>query len=134
MVKLKNGPYILVIAPKIYPGKKYRNKYVYEHHLVWWQNTGEIITANFAIHHKNENKHDNSFSNLEKLSWKEHGKRHAKKVPLAELPCSWCKNLFKLNQRNLHFKTKAGQVNFYCNKSCQGKASWINRPRKNNNY
>ena len=33
---MKNGKYILVKAPANYLGKKYRNKYVYEHILNYW--------------------------------------------------------------------------------------------------
>lgn len=62
---MKNGPYEMVIAPKDYPGKKYRDRYCYEHTLVWWKNTGTIPKDNEIIHHKNGNKRDNPFSNLE---------------------------------------------------------------------
>ena len=43
---MKNGDYILVKAPTNYPGKKYRNKYCYEHHLVYWQHYGIIPNNN----------------------------------------------------------------------------------------
>ena len=31
-----NGDYILVVAPDDYPGVRYREKYCYEHYLVYW--------------------------------------------------------------------------------------------------
>lgn len=37
---MRCGPYILIIPPPEYPGKKYRGRYAYEHHVVWWENTG----------------------------------------------------------------------------------------------
>jgi len=40
---MKNGPYEMVIAPEEYPGRRYRNRYVYEHQLVWWKNTGKLV-------------------------------------------------------------------------------------------
>ena len=76
---MKNGPYTLVKAPEDYPGKKYRGKYVYEHHLVWWKETGEIVPPGCNVHHKNEIKTDNRFDNLEILSHQEHAKEHGAK-------------------------------------------------------
>jgi hypothetical protein len=40
---------------------------VYEHRLVWELTTGETLKTTDIIHHKNENKLDNRFENLEKL-------------------------------------------------------------------
>lgn len=40
---MKNGDYILVIAPDWYRGKRYRGKYCYEHHLVKENNIIKII-------------------------------------------------------------------------------------------
>ena len=51
-----------------------RNK----HRVVWEKHNGKIPKG-YVIHHKNGNKKDNSISNLECLSPKEHGKRHWKK-------------------------------------------------------
>ena len=42
-ILMKNGPYEMVIAPEEYPGRRYRNRYVYEHQLVWWKNTGKLV-------------------------------------------------------------------------------------------
>lgn len=69
---MRNGPYILLKAPIDYPGKKYRGKYVYEHHLVWWKCKGELIDAEDVVHHINGNKHDNRIENLEKISRSDH--------------------------------------------------------------
>jgi len=73
---VKNGPYELVVAPIDYPGFKYRGKYCYEHHLVWWRHTGELVLHPFLLHHKNEDKRDNRFENLEKLTRSEHTAQH----------------------------------------------------------
>ena len=67
---MKNGSYELVEAPVDYPGRRYRNRYVYEHHLVWWENTGQLVPVGSVVHHKNGCKRDNQFQNLE---LKEHG-------------------------------------------------------------
>lgn len=73
---MKNGPYELVIAPADYPGMKYRGRYIYEHILVWWQNTGEILSDDEVVHHKDENKRNNVFDNLEKKTRSKHAAEH----------------------------------------------------------
>ena len=62
---MKNGPYELVIAPPDYTGVKYRGRYVYEHHLVWWKNTGQLVPPGHLLHHKDDDKRRNVFENLE---------------------------------------------------------------------
>ena len=75
---MKNGPYILIIAPENYPGKKYRARYAYEHHVVFWENTGQLCKEGHVIHHKNEDKHDNRWGNLEEISKADHASTHHK--------------------------------------------------------
>ena len=49
--------YKFVKAPENYPGKIYQfGNRILEHHLVWWENTGELVEDGEIIHHKNENK------------------------------------------------------------------------------
>lgn len=123
---MKNGPYILIVPPTNYPGKVYRNRYAYQHHVVWWENTGELLNKNEIIHHVNDNKHDNSFSNLQKLTNSEHIKLHGalKKRTMQQLNCTFCNNQFEIEARNFNFKTKKGQTNFYCCRSHQVQMQW----------
>ena len=76
---MKNGPYELVIAPPEYPGKRYRGRYCYEHHLVWRENTGHVVQPGEHIHHKDENKRNNDFDNLRLKGKSEHRREHALK-------------------------------------------------------
>ena len=73
---MKNGEYELVIAPEGYPGKLYRDRYAYEHRVVWWKTTGTLPKEDEVIHHLNENKRDNRFENLTVLSREAHSKIH----------------------------------------------------------
>jgi hypothetical protein len=73
---MKNGPYELVIAPADYPGKKYRGKYIYQHYLIWWQTTGQLVKSGHLIHHQNEQKRDNRFENLQEKERGKHTKDH----------------------------------------------------------
>lgn len=126
---MKNGPYILVVAPEDYPGKKYRGRYVYEHQLVWWQNTGEIVPKGFLIHHKDEDKHHNKFKNLELMCKKKHGQLHAKAPKQMKFKCAWCGKYFERLARVLKRQIKkAYQGKVCCSRSCQGK--WSHKIRR----
>lgn len=116
---MKSGEYILVRAPDNYPGKKYRNKYIYEHHLVWWINTGDIIGADQVIHHKNENKLDNRFENLEVLSRSSHSIHHStKESSKLELVCPVCNRIFIRRKSDFFFRRRNKQLKFYCSRRC----------------
>jgi hypothetical protein len=115
-----NGDYILVIAPQDYPGKKYRERYCYEHHLVYWENTGNTIPNGYSIHHIDENKHNNIFSNLQLVSNSQHGKIHAKIVKPLNLNCSNCKKEFYIKRHLYKHRIKKGQKEFFCSKKCIG--------------
>lgn len=75
---MRNGDYILVTAPKDYPGVKYRGRYVYEHQLVWFQSRGRLVPYGCMVHHVNGDKHDNRPENLEVVDNVLHGIRHRK--------------------------------------------------------
>jgi hypothetical protein len=120
--QMKNGPYILVVPPKLYPGKKYRNRYAYEHHVVWWLHNHEIIKPGFVIHHKNHNKHDNRIENLELILSTTHSKHHTEKPwTYVFATCFFCDNIFRI--RGNHYRTRLKQSGnkIYCGRSCQVK-------------
>jgi hypothetical protein len=114
---MKNGLYNLVIAPESYPGKRYRNRYVYEHHIVFWEKYG-LIPAGYVIHHKNGDHRDNRLSNLSLISHKEHSKLHGalKKTMYIELKCPICSNIFVREKRQTHL-TKGGFCSC-CSRRC----------------
>jgi hypothetical protein len=116
---MRNGPYILVVAPPEYPGKRYRGRYVYEHHLVWWQNTGELVTGKFLVHHKSTDKHNNAFSNLEKKTRSQHSHDHARPMAMVSFACPWCKKRRTMGRyvyRQRKNSNKSGKV--FCSRSC----------------
>lgn len=118
---LKNGKYEFVIAPDKYPGKKYRGRYAYEHHVRWWKHTGITISPGMEIHHINGNHRDNRIDNLLLLSKKEHQKIHSElnRVPKAIVNCARCGKEKSLKPNNYRFKVKNGQKYFFCSQSCQ---------------
>lgn len=122
-----NGEYSMVIAPQNYPGKKYRGKYCYEHHLVYWQHYEVIPKKDEIIHHKNENKFDNDISNLELLKRKKHSEYHNKKrkVSYILLKCPYCSKEFVKQKRNT-FIIKGGQYTC-CSRKCIGKIEYLKK-------
>lgn len=52
------------------------NGYAYEHLVVWCAAGHSRPTPSELLHHKNEDKTDNRYSNLELISRSEHGKHH----------------------------------------------------------
>jgi len=125
---MKNGPYILVPAPSKYPGKKYRGKYCYEHYQNYWMYYGVLPKNDELIHHKNEDKHDNNPFNLEIIKKKKHSSIHAKPIEYLQIICAFCKKESLIEARNYRCKSKAGQKDFYCNRTCM--ASHFGRGRK----
>lgn len=125
---MKNGPYILMVAPDDYPGKKYRGRYAYQHSVVYWQHYNKVAEKGFVIHHKNHNKHDNRIENLELTSSTTHGKEHGEKPwTYVFVHCCFCKNLFRIAGSHYRTRLKQNGNNIYCGRSCQVKAQWKNR-------
>ena len=122
-LNMRNGPYELVIAPDGYPGKLYRGRYIYEHHLVWWQNTGELVTGSMLIHHSNDQKRDNRFENLEKKERGKHSADHNREragpPAFVDLKCAWCDKDFKIEQRN--WPSRKQYRHNHCSRSCSVK-------------
>lgn len=123
---MRNGPYELVIAPDDYPGKKYRGRYCYEHHLVWWRNTGRMPLAGHLIHHRNERKRDNAFSNLEEKLVAVHSSEHTReRHPPLVIDCGMCGSQFEIQPsrfRERRAKSRSGKL--FCSRSCGTKFNY----------
>lgn len=103
---------------------KYRGKYVYEHQLVWWRHTGNVVPDGYLIHHDNGEKRDNRFSNLKLQSRSHHASLHGHDQPMKGPPvqvnCGWCGGSFELTARVYDIRIKqsrSGQL--FCCKSHQ---------------
>lgn len=119
---MKNGPYELVIAPDGYPGMKYRNRYAYEHHVVWWRHTGRLPASGCVIHHVDENKRHNDFSNLEEMPMPRHSREHtnSRSPPRKAVCCGWCNREFVLGagvHRTRSRQSSTGRL--YCSRQHQ---------------
>ena len=120
---MKNGEYNLVIAPSDYPGKLYRNRYCYEHYLIYWQIYGIVPNKNQIIHHKDGNKRNNNIDNLVLMDRIEHIILHdtQKKKKMVLLKCPVCEKEFSREKRQTHLVKSKINVT-YCSRSCMGKA------------
>lgn len=122
---MKNGDYVLVIAPEWYKGKRYRGRYCYEHHLAWEKHTGLSVPDGCIVHHKDGNKHNNNINNLQLMEAKTHVAMHAKKGrTVLELKCPSCGKHFIKEKRNCFRKKRI----MFCSRQCVGKMYSFNRP------
>jgi hypothetical protein len=56
---------------------KGNGNYIQRSHLIWYENTGEVVKwPNHVIHHVNENPGDDRFNNLQKMTRKGHMRYH----------------------------------------------------------
>lgn len=89
--------------------------YALRSRVVWWINTGEVLPADIDIHHKDENRTNDSFDNLERMDHIDHAHHHnPKTVVMVECVCKTCNGVFKLEKWRLKEKSR-GQ---YCSQSC----------------
>lgn len=118
-----NGDYILVVAPDDYPGVRYREKYCYEHYLVYWQEYGVLPNKDEIIHHIDGDKHNNVPQNLQLMKRKEHIVLHntARLTSLVILKCVGCQKIF-IRERNKTFLSKGGTYTCCCRR-CIGIAT-----------
>lgn len=125
---MRNGPYELIIAPDDYTGKLYRERYAYEHHVVYWQHTGHILKEDEHIHHRNERKRDNRFENLKLTKRTDHVKHHKTTGKnMVDLVCPICNKEFKKEFRHTHLAPYNKKESTCCSRSCSAKKS--NTPR-----
>lgn len=82
MEKFKSNPtkrvskrgYKLIYIPSAHP--ELEQGWLKYHHFVWWQNTGELPPEDKIVHHKNGDKLDNKFENLEVMTNSDHIRHH----------------------------------------------------------
>ena len=116
---MKNGEYELIIPPEDYPGPLYRGRYALEHRVVWWENTGHVPRPDEDVHHKNENKRQNEFENLELIKHADHTSQHnSTGRTMVNLICPNCQIPFIAERKNTHLVKKQQSKPTCCSRSC----------------
>ena len=128
--QMTHGKYILVVVPDDYPGKRYRGRYAYEHHVVWWVAAGEVVdTSVDVLHHEDGNGHNNAFSNLVKKKKSDHTRDHHTKAETVIISCDWCGCDFTRTVRRCKMSQKAGYFHSFCCRSHQIRFNWKKRKK-----
>ncbi len=110
---MKNGPYELIVPPPDYPGKRYRERYAYEHRVNWWRETG-LNPDDFpgtVIHHGDEAKRNNVPKNLKLMAEFDHKRHHARGVTMISYVCKNCE---------VTFERRTGREYTFCSRQCIG--------------
>jgi len=136
---MKNGDYILIIAPSDYPGKLYRNRYCLEHHYVYWKYYGILTNDDEIIHHLNGDKFDNSIENLQLLKRSKHSSEHIilKKRKCVLLKCPYCEKIFVRFYNQTHLgRTQIGKKakSTFCCRQCVGSFGKFKLSEKKTSY
>lgn len=123
-----NSDYVYVKPPPGFPGPLYqRGRYAYEHHVVWWQETGEEVLPGFIVHHKNENTKDNRFENLEKATVSKHNAHHGRR-PRVVASCGFCGSRLEYRPGRVRRKLKTSvSGKMFCDRSCGARYQWSSR-------
>lgn len=109
--------YFRVYRPD-YP-RHYSEGYAKRYHIVWWLETNRIVPNGYALHHKDRNKLNDKFDNLELIEHGQHSREHNKtRVEAARIIC-YCrrcnKSFFLTRSRASDGKYGRGK---YCSQKC----------------
>lgn len=107
--------YIVVYRPD-YPKADFAGR-AKRSHVVWWLHTGQVVEDGFCIHHKNHNKQDDCFENLEHMLHGDHTAEHLslrfKDVVRIKRLCQYCKQPFIILESALRYNPGK-----FCSKQC----------------
>lgn len=134
---MRNGPYTLIVAPKDYPGKRYRDRYSYEHLVVFWRNYKIIPGNGLEIHHKNGDHRDNRISNLQLVTSAEHRQIHGNQARKEKIKflCGFCLKPHSMKPNNYRWKIKNNKYGkIFCSISCGAKYSHCRVAEKTGAY
>jgi hypothetical protein len=116
---ITSSDYIQLCGFKNHPMAN-KNGVITEHRFIMSNHLGRNLSKNEIVHHINGNTKDNRIENLKLVTSKDHFKEHHihPEKQWLNLICAFCKKKFKLERRNFVFKSKNGQKDFYCSRTC----------------
>jgi hypothetical protein len=98
-------------------------KTVLQHREVMEEHIGRQLKSWEVVHHKDEDKRNNSLENREITTRYDHASHHRPGVEYVELECALCEQQFTKEARNERRRIKLGKDGPFCGKSCAGKYS-----------
>lgn len=110
---VKKGDYVYAVVPD-HPRATDKG-YVLEHRVVMENFLGRLLTEDEIVHHKDENKKNNSIENLEVMDKREHNRLHSTTGrAITTLKCFHCGKIFEREKRLVKGKG-------FCSRHCNGK-------------
>lgn len=111
------GDYFYARVPK-HPRATARG-YVLLHRIVMENHLGRLLNEDEIVHHRNEDKKDNSVENLELMTLPDHCRHHSSEPKFVDLICAHCGIAFqrRANQR----ASVKGYKQSFCSRSCNGR-------------
>lgn len=99
-----------------------KNGYVLEHRIVVENNLGRLLNRNEVVHHKNEDKKDNRYENLEVLTSSEHATKHGLEQgkAMVEFKCPNCLLIFVRERHRTKLFKKDPKYKIFCSRQCNG--------------
>jgi hypothetical protein len=94
---------------------------VLQHREIMEAHIGRRLKRWEVVHHRDEDKRNNSLDNLELTTRPEHSRHHRPEIEYVELECGLCGTQFTKEARNERRRTKKGMAGPFCGKSCAGK-------------
>ena len=95
-----------------------------EHRYIMQQHLERELGYNEVVHHRDGNKQNNVLDNLALVDRSSHARQHSSTGrTIIKLICAYCKEPFSREVSQVNTKRRLGQKNFYCGRSCAGKAT-----------
>lgn len=122
---VRNTDRRVVIGNRLFLEMGMKHRYVMRSRIVWWLKTGEFLRGNgIDIHHKNHDRIDDRFENLERIEHGDHAREHnPRTAESVERICKECGKLFLI----LRHRLKEAGRGSYCSYACYGKTAkpWL---------
>ena len=93
--------------------------YALRAHVVYWLKTGKTHPTGYVLHHKNENRLDDRFINLELMPHGDHTREH--KLQRHKFKCLHCRTVFFASGTQVRKRRYEGTVPKFCSRDCFNK-------------
>lgn len=112
----KGGGYSYCRTEPPHPNRNAKGLYPL-HRVLMENKIGRLLERDEHVHHKDEDKTNDTIENLELLSASEHTKRHHPRIALEEVHCP-CGAVFQLKPSVARARRKATRSTLHCSKEC----------------